>query len=180
MTSANDKSVDVPLSRISEYLRGLSILGREDAIVISELMALLPDVTLRQFREDCDVWEISWTSGTIDSPVLSRAVRRELHKRKHHDVVVGLEPALIPDPKSFLTHFDGDALSSRQAAPIEAAYAYAVADHGISSPRTATSSAGSSHTATRSRTRCTWSRKCSAMASSCTKWVSGKRSPRSS
>jgi SNF2 family DNA or RNA helicase len=135
MASISAKSAGVSLARIGAYLRALAPFSGADVIPIRDFMTSLKDITPRQFDDDCETWGLDWTKETLDYSSLARAVRRELHRRKHQELSIELEPAKIPDPKPFLDSLGSDAPGARQAPIIEAAFDYGAArpQHFLSS-----------------------------------------------
>lgn len=120
---------EIPLSRLNAYLRALGQLRGEPAIPVPQLVSLLQDVTQRELREDCDSWGVTWTAEQLPFSMLARAVRREVHGRKHRDVVIEPQPAEIPggDGLLDLVREYSDPSSARRSGLIEAAFAYAEA-----------------------------------------------------
>lgn len=118
---------DIPLSRIGAYLRALGLVSTSDMVTIDRFMAALPDVTRSELLDDCAWWGLDWAQQEIEYSSLARAVRRELHRRKHHEVVIDAQPAEIPQEKALTDLVQSDVSSARQAALIETAYGYAEA-----------------------------------------------------
>jgi SNF2 family DNA or RNA helicase len=120
---------EIPLSRLNAYLRALGHLRGARTIAVGDLLTSMEDVSRRQVTEDCDHWGIQ-RAAQLSFAELARAVRRELHQRRRQKVLVEPPSAELPDGKALLALIRGhsDDTSARQAALLEAAYAYAEAE----------------------------------------------------
>lgn len=119
---------DSPISRLSAYLQALGRFRGERMIEVPKLMYYLQDITQRQLREDCKAWGVPWAKE-LQFSAFARAVRREIHRRKHMAENIELESADIPDEKGLFRALKGraDEKSAKLAPLLEEALSYAEA-----------------------------------------------------